>query len=90
MMCMAPKARETGNFGRLKKSPQKRPRSGSATTGNFKKELILMAKEELSQEAKQARREYLREWRRSRPEKVREYNQRYWERKAQEQKQASN
>lgn len=37
---------------------------------------------ELSNQAKEARRAYLREWRRKNPEKVRESNRRYWERKA--------
>lgn len=37
---------------------------------------------EISEQAKAAQREYLREWRRRNPEKVRENNRRYWERKA--------
>lgn len=37
---------------------------------------------ELSKQAKDAQRAYLREWRRKNPEKVRENNRRYWERKA--------
>lgn len=40
----------------------------------------------LSEEAKKAKREYLRKWRKKNPDKVREHNQRsnkkYWERKA--------
>ena len=39
---------------------------------------------EISEQAKAAQREYLREWRRRNPEKVRENNRRYWERKAEE------
>ena len=39
---------------------------------------------ELSNQAKEAQRAYLREWRRKNPEKVRESNRRYWERKAQQ------
>lgn len=38
----------------------------------------------LSEEAKEARRAYLRKWRRENPEKVREQRRRYWERKAKE------
>ncbi|MBR6208908.1 MAG: phosphatase [Oscillospiraceae bacterium] len=33
--------------------------------------------------AEELRRKYLKEWRKQHPEKVREYNRRYWERKAQ-------
>lgn len=43
-----------------------------------------MSEKELSQEAKEARRAYLRKWRRENPEKVKEQKRRYWERKAQE------
>lgn len=32
----------------------------------------------------QARREYQRQWRRNNPDKVREHNRRYWEKKARE------
>lgn len=39
---------------------------------------------ELSNKAKEAQRAYLREWRRKNPEKVRENNRRYWERKAEQ------
>ena len=39
---------------------------------------------EISEKAKEAQREYLREWRRKNPDKVREQNRRYWERKAQQ------
>lgn len=38
----------------------------------------------LSEEAKEARRAYLRKWRRENPEKVKEQRRRHWERKAQE------
>lgn len=37
----------------------------------------------LSEEARQARNAYGREYRRKHPEKVREYNRNYWEKKAQ-------
>ena len=40
-----------------------------------------MKKKELEELAKEARRKYIREWRRKHPDKVREWNQRYWERK---------
>lgn len=39
---------------------------------------------EISEQARAAQREYLREWRRKNPDKVRENNRRYWERKAQQ------
>lgn len=38
---------------------------------------------ELSEEAKQARREYRREWRAKNKDKVAESNRRYWEKKSQ-------
>lgn len=38
--------------------------------------------EELSQEAKEARRKYHREWTAKNPDKVKEITHRYWERKA--------
>lgn len=38
----------------------------------------------MNEAAKQARREYYREYRRKHPEKVREYNERYWTKKAAE------
>ena len=49
-----------------------------------KGEVYTMSEKELSQEAKEARRAYLRKWRRENPEKVKEQERRYWERKAQE------
>lgn len=36
----------------------------------------------MTEAAKKARREYIRKWRRDHPEKVRETNRRYWEKKA--------
>lgn len=39
---------------------------------------------EISEQARVAQREYLREWRRKNPDKVRENNRRYWERKTQQ------
>lgn len=38
---------------------------------------------ELSEEAKQARKEYRREWRAKNKDKVAESNRRYWEKKSQ-------
>ena len=40
-----------------------------------------MSKQNVS--AGELRRKYLKEWRKQHPEKVKEYNRRYWERKAQ-------
>lgn len=39
----------------------------------------------MTDEAKAARREYMRQWAREHPEKLKEYKQNYWERKAQQQ-----
>lgn len=38
--------------------------------------------EKVSDAARMAQREYARQWRRKNPDKVREKNRRYWERKA--------
>lgn len=37
-----------------------------------------------SEKAREAQRKYQREWRKTHPEKVREKNRRYWEKKARE------
>ena len=49
-----------------------------------------MSDKNLSDAAKEARREYFREWRRKNPDKVREKNRRYWEKRAAERKEADN
>lgn len=41
----------------------------------------------MTEEAKEARRAYRREWAKKNPEKVQEYARRYWEKKAQEERQ---
>ena len=38
--------------------------------------------EQLEELAREKQREYLREWRKKNPDKVREYNKRYWKKKA--------
>jgi len=38
--------------------------------------------EQLEELARELQREYLREWRRNNPDKVKEYNERYWKKKA--------
>lgn len=38
----------------------------------------------MSEEAKQVQRDYMNNWRRNNPEKVKEYNKTYWENKAKE------
>lgn len=43
-----------------------------------------MGKSELSNEALEIRRAYYREWRKKNPDKVREKNRKYWEKKAEE------
>lgn len=40
----------------------------------------------LSEEAKKLKKEYFRKWRANNKDKVKEYNKRYWERKAAEAK----
>ena len=47
-----------------------------------KNEYYKQYKRSISPEAKQKEREYLRQWRKKNPEKVRQYNVNYWERKA--------
>lgn len=42
----------------------------------------------MDEKAREARREYLREWRKRNPDKVRENNRRYWERRAAKKAQA--
>ena len=37
----------------------------------------------MTDQARQLQREYISKWRKAHPEKQREYNRRYWERKAQ-------
>ena len=39
---------------------------------------------DLSQEAKEARNAYYREWRKKNPEKMKRYQENYWKKKAQE------
>lgn len=39
---------------------------------------------ELQEKARELRNEYQRNWRKENQEKIKEYNQRYWERKAKE------
>lgn len=43
-----------------------------------------MERREMTNAAKEAQREYTRRWRRANPDKVRDYNARYWEKKAKE------
>jgi len=44
----------------------------------------------MTEQAKEARRKYYREWRKKNPGKDREYHKRYWDKKAQEQEGADN
>jgi DNA-directed RNA polymerase specialized sigma subunit len=44
-----------------------------------------MKKIELSEAARKARNEYQRQWKKNNPDKVKKSNQRYWEKKAQQQ-----
>lgn len=38
----------------------------------------------MSEAAKQAQREYMNNWRKNNPEKVKRYNKKYWEKRAKE------
>lgn len=49
-----------------------------------------MSKIEMSEEAKKARREYTREYRRKHPDKVKEWNARFWERQAKKAEEQNN
>ena len=56
-----------------------------SNNGNVYKEVDTMKKltdEQLEELAREKQREYLREWRKKNPDKVKEYNQRYWRRRA--------
>lgn len=44
-----------------------------------------MDKNTMEQKARELQREYQRQWRKKNPDKVREKNRRYWEKKAREQ-----
>ena len=63
--------------------------SGSVLVGNGEsKGVEIMNKElNLSDAAKRARAEYMREWRKANPEKVKQNNKSYWERRAREMQQ---
>lgn len=43
-----------------------------------------MSEQQLTEEAKKARREYLRAYRKKNPDKVRKWNANFWEKKAKE------
>ena len=43
-------------------------------------------KQTISEQGRQARTEYLRQWRRRNPERMRAYQMTYWERRAEKQK----
>lgn len=45
---------------------------------------ITLSKQKTEDLAKEIRRKYMREWRKKNPEKVREYNRKHWERKAEQ------
>lgn len=48
-----------------------------------REETVFFMAKELSQEAKDARREYMKRWRKNNPDKVKEYDRRRWEKLAQ-------
>ena len=56
--------------------------------GNLKEDEKMT--EMMSQEAKKSRNEYYRRWRAANPEKVKEKNRRYWERRAAREKENQN
>lgn len=45
-----------------------------------------MLQDEMTKFARDAQREYLKQWRKKNPQKVRAYNAAYWERKAKQKK----
>ena len=47
----------------------------------------MTSKKEMSEAAREARRTYMREWRRKNKDKTQEHTRRYWEKKAAEQEQ---
>ena len=49
---------------------------------NRKEVQILDSEKRIDEQAKAARAEYFREWRRKNPDKVRENNRKYWQRRA--------
>ncbi len=55
-----------------------------SNNGNVYKEedTMKLTDEQLEELAREKQREYLREWRKKNPDKVKEYNQRYWRRRA--------
>lgn len=55
-----------------------------SNNGNVYKEedTMKLVNEQLEELAREIQREYLREWRKRNPDKVREYNKRYWRKKA--------
>jgi len=55
-----------------------------SNNGNVYKEedTMKLTNEQLEELAREKQREYLREWRKKNPDKVKEYNQRYWRRRA--------
>jgi len=55
-----------------------------SNNGNVYKEedTMKLTDEQLEELAREKQREYLREWRKRNPDKVKEYNKRYWRKKA--------
>lgn len=47
-----------------------------------------MLQDEMTKSARDAQREYLKQWRKKNPQKVRAYNAAYWERKAKQKEKA--
>lgn len=77
------------NEGERPRRPCKKGRKGPRQVNKLKG-CVRMG---MSEAAKEARRlymkEYLREWKRKNPEKVKEHNERYWERKAKQAEKAT-
>lgn len=49
---------------------------------DYMREYRRKERETMDERTKEAQREYMRQWRRQNKEKVKEYNRRYWERRA--------
>ncbi len=47
-----------------------------------------MVKNEVTERAKELQREYLRNWRRKNPDKMKQYSESYWMRKAEKEREA--
>lgn len=74
-------------MGQLKKLAEvRKPPDARVSTDREGNEHIFIGGEEMTEQAKEARRAYRREWNRKNKDKVRAAQNRYWERRAQAQR----